>query len=405
MRKSAETPPSFVLLLGLLASLPGFGVDMALPALANTAASIGIPTQSAGLTISSYMVSFGIAPLIYGPISDRRGRKPVVMFGCAVFIVAGLGCVLAQSLPMLLVCRVVQGVGAAAMTLAMAIARDSFDDSVLREKLSYIIVAIYLSPIAAPTAGAAVLALVGWRAIYASLVGLGLLVSIGVWFGLDEGSPSLPGRWRFLDVVSDYRRVLSHPVCRGYVAAGAASFGVVAAYTTGSSLFFIKAAGMSPSQFGIIFGVTALASVAGALLDSRLAARGISSLRSLSIGLVVVTAASTALLLMAVTGWTPIPIAVAMFMATTFGVGTMAPGVTQAALQQMPQMAGTVSAVSNCVAMMAGSLSSALAAEFFDGRTMLSVSSTMLLCALAALIFFWMATRSTIKQPISQTEI
>jgi DHA1 family bicyclomycin/chloramphenicol resistance-like MFS transporter len=405
LRKSAEAPPSSILLLGLLASLPGFGVDMALPALASTAASIGIPTQSAGLTISSYMISFGIAPLVYGPVSDRRGRKPVVMFGCAIFVVAGLGCVLAQSLPMLLACRVIQGVGAAAMTLAMVIARDSFDDTVLREKLSYIIVAIYLSPIAAPSAGAAVLALVGWRAIYASLVALGLLVSVGVWFGLDENAPSSPGRVRFLDIVSDYRRVLSHPVCRSYVAAGASSFGVVAAYTTGSSLFFIKAAGMSPTQFSMIFGVTALASVAGALLDSQLAARGMSSLRSLSIGLIVVTAASAALFLMAVIGWTPIPIAVSLFMATTFGVGTIAPGVTQGALQQMPQMAGTVSAVSNCVAMMAGSLSSALAAEFFDGRTMLSVSSTMLLCALSALIFFRMATRSTIKRPLSQTEI
>src|SRR5262249_24865149 len=228
-------------------ALPGFGVDMALPALASTAASIGISTQSASLTISSYMVSFGIAPLIYGPVSDRRGRKAVVMFGCVIFVVAGLGCVLAQSLPILLACRIVQGIGAAAMTLAMVIARDSFDDAVLREKLSYIVVAIYVSPIVAPTAGAAVLALLGWRSIYASLVALGVLVSIGVWFGLDDDSPAGSlGRLRFPDIVRDYRRVLSHPVCRGYIAAGASSFGVVAAYATGSSLFFVKAAGMSP---------------------------------------------------------------------------------------------------------------------------------------------------------------
>jgi DHA1 family bicyclomycin/chloramphenicol resistance-like MFS transporter len=179
LRKSAEAAPS-ILLLGLLATLPGFGVDMALPALADTAASIGIPTQSASLTISAYMVSFGISPLIYGPVSDRRGRKPVVMSGCMIFVVAGLGCVLAQSLPILLACRIIQGVGAAAMTLAMVIARDSFDDAVLREKLSYIVVAIYLSPIVAPTAGAAVLVLWGWRSIYASLVALGILALIGV---------------------------------------------------------------------------------------------------------------------------------------------------------------------------------------------------------------------------------
>lgn len=405
MRKSAEAPPS-ILLLGLLAALPGFGVDMALPALASTAASIGIPTQSASLTISSYMVSFGIAPLIYGPVSDRHGRKLVVMLGCVIFVVAGLGCVLAQSLPILLACRIIQGIGAAAMTLAMVIARDTFDEAVLREKISYIVVAIYVSPIVAPTAGAAVLALLGWRSIYASLVALGILVSIGVWFGLDGGSPaSSPGDLRVLGIVRDYRRVLLHPVCCGYIAAGASSFAVAAAYATGSSLFFVKAAGMSPNQFSMIFGVTALASAGGALLDSQLAARGISSLHSLSIGLIVVALASATLLAMAVIGWTSMPIAVSMFMATTFGAGAIAPGIAQGALQQMPQMAGTVSAVSNCVAMIAGSLSSALAAAFFDGRTMLSVSSTMLLCSLLALISFWMATRNTTKQRIARIEI
>ena len=98
MRKPAGTI-AFILLLGLMASLPGFGVDMALPALANTAASLDVPTPSAGLTISSDMISFGIAPLIFGPVSDGWGRKPVVTFGCIIFVIAGIGCVLASSLP------------------------------------------------------------------------------------------------------------------------------------------------------------------------------------------------------------------------------------------------------------------------------------------------------------------
>src|SRR3981081_3210540 len=91
-----------ILLLGLMASLPGFGVDMALPALANTAASLDVPTPSAGLTISSYMISFGIAPLIFGPVSDGWGRKPVVTFGCLIFVIAGIGCVLSFSMPIFL---------------------------------------------------------------------------------------------------------------------------------------------------------------------------------------------------------------------------------------------------------------------------------------------------------------
>jgi len=111
--------------------------------------------------------------------------------------------------------------------------------------------AIFVSPIAAPIAGAALLGLGGWRCIYALLAGLGVALLIGVRFGLDEdaaarrrGAPWVS--WRF---VRDYGRVLSHPGARAYIAATAASFGVVAAYTTGSSLFFIQVLGISPDRY------------------------------------------------------------------------------------------------------------------------------------------------------------
>jgi DHA1 family bicyclomycin/chloramphenicol resistance-like MFS transporter len=395
---------AFILLLGLMASLPGFGVDMALPALANTAASLDVPTHSAGLTISSYMISFGIAPLIFGPVSDRWGRKPVVTFGCIVFVLAGIGFVLSSSLTILITYSIIQGIGAAAMTLAIVIARDSFDENVVREKISYIVMAIYISPIAAPIAGAALLGLGGWRTIYAVLVGLGAVLVAGVWFGLPE-SPRRGGtdRLSLPALVADYGRVLSHPVARAYMTANAASFGVVAAYATGSSLFFIQILGMSPDRYAVIFGLTAAASIGGAFLDSRLGARGISPLYPLSIGLAIVTAASSALLVMALVGWMPIPVAVALFGTITFSGGMVAPGITQGALQQLPRIAGTVSAASNCLAMTVGSLSSALAAVLFDGRTALSMAGIMTFCSLAALVSFWMASRHVGQRPIMQS--
>jgi DHA1 family bicyclomycin/chloramphenicol resistance-like MFS transporter len=385
---------AFILLLGLMASLPGFGVDMALPALANTAASLDVATHSAGLTISSYMISFGIAPLIFGPASDRYGRKSVVTIGCIIFVLAGIGCALASSLATLIAYRIIQGVGAAAMTLAIVIARDSFDEGVVREKISYIVMAIYVSPIAAPIAGAALLGLGGWRFIYAALAALGLILLIGVWFGFDEGPrPGSADRLSLMALVKDYGRVLTQPIARAYMAATAASFGVVAAYTTGSSLFFIQIVGMSPDRYAIIFGLTALASIGGAFLDSRLSARGISPLYPLSVGLMMVAASSSALLAMTLIGWMPVPVAVSLFATITFSGGMVAPGIMQGALQQMPQMAGTVSAATNCLLMTAGSLTSALTALLFDGRTALSMTGIMTFCAFMALIAFWTASR------------
>ncbi|WP_454617802.1 MFS transporter [Bradyrhizobium cenepequi] len=392
---------AFTCLLGLMATLPGFGTDMALPALADTAAALAVPVHGAGLTISSYMISFGLAPLAFGPLSDRYGRKPVVTLGTIIFIIASIGCVLAPSLPVLIACRIVQGIGAAAMTLAIAIARDTFDDTVVRQKLSNIVMAIYVSPIAAPMVGAALLDLAGWRAIYASLAALGILLLTGLRFDPGFGrQPRAAARLSFLALVGDYRCVLSHPVCRAYLLAAAASFGVLAAYATGSALFLVQVAGLSSTQYGIIFGLTALAGMAGAFLDGRLNARGVPSHYSLSIGFAIQALASSVLLAMTLFGWTPTTVVVLLFVAVTFSGGIGAPGLMQGALQQLPEMAGTVSAATNCLIMVSGSLTSALTAVLFDGRTSLSMAGVMEFFSLLALLFFGMAIGRTRQQAV-----
>jgi DHA1 family bicyclomycin/chloramphenicol resistance-like MFS transporter len=145
----SPTSPAFIFLLVLLAVVPGFAVDMALPTLVGTSTSLRVAPSGGGLAIGCFMLSYGAAPLIYGPISNGYGRKPVLVFGCAAFVIACIGCALASSLPILLVWRVAQGAGAAAMTLSMVIISDIFKGSVAREKMSYLLIAIYVSPIIA----------------------------------------------------------------------------------------------------------------------------------------------------------------------------------------------------------------------------------------------------------------
>jgi DHA1 family bicyclomycin/chloramphenicol resistance-like MFS transporter len=381
-----------------MTSLTGFGVDMALPAVADTAVSLGASVNGVSLAISCYMASAGVAPLVYGPVSDRYGRKPIVIFGCVLFILAGVGCALAPSLPILLGCRVIQGLGAASMALATAIAHDAYDDDVFRQKVSYIVVAICISSIVAPMAGAAVRALAGWRAIYVSLAAFGMILLIGICRGLAETPRSRPSdRLNVRSIAGDYARVLSHPACRGYLLAGAASFGVIAAYIAGAALFFAKALGMSPNQFSLIFGLTSLATAGGALLDSRLAARGVSPLYVVPVGLSIIALGSTIPIGMALVGSTSMPVIISVFAVITFSSGAVGPSIAQRTMQQLPQMSGTISAAGNCLTMMIGSLSSGLAAIFFDGRTLLSTVATMLLCATLALLCFLAAARGAAK--------
>ncbi len=387
-----------------MAALPGFTIDMALPAITNTALSLGVPTHSAGLTISSFMISFGISPLVYGPMSDRYGRKPVVTIGCIIFVIAAIGCVLAPSLPTLLAFRIIQGIGAGAMPLSIVITRETFDAPVVHQKLSYVLMAIYISPMIAPSIGGALLSIGSWRFIYAVLTILGVLLLIGVIRGLESSSPgSSTGRVSLSSIIRDYGVVRSHPIARAYILATAASFGVSAAYLTGSALFFVQIVGMSPNQYGTIFGLTALASIAGAFVNSRLSARGVSFFQIWPIAFAVWASVSLILLTMTLTGWMPVPVVIALFATLTFSGGMIAPGMIQGALQQLPQIAGTVSAASNSLLMISGSLFSGLTTILFDGHTPLSMTAVMAFCSVVSGIFSWMAIRQTWQHAIVQS--
>jgi DHA1 family bicyclomycin/chloramphenicol resistance-like MFS transporter len=229
---------AFTLLLSFLVALPSFGIDMSLPALTATGAALRVRPAEAGLMMSLFMVGFAAAPLVYGPASDRYGRPPVVVFACLLFITAGIGCALARSLPTLLMWRVVQGAGAgASMTIALAIIRDLFEGEAARTKLSYVAIAMMIVPMMAPTAGAALLALGGWRLIHAVLAGIGLLLLLAMMLGFAESARIDPANRLVPSVLArNYLRVLLNPVCLGYILVNAAAFGALFAYVSGSPL-------------------------------------------------------------------------------------------------------------------------------------------------------------------------
>jgi DHA1 family bicyclomycin/chloramphenicol resistance-like MFS transporter len=215
-RKAMRIAPgstAFTLLLGLLVALPSFGVDMSLPALSATGVALQAAPAQIGLAMTAFMLGFAAAPLLYGPASDRYGRKPVVIFACALFVVAGIGCGLARSLPDLLGWRVVQGAGAgASMTMAMAIVRDLFEGQMARTKISQIAVTMMVVPAIAPTLGSTLLALGGWRLIHGVLAGIGTVLLIAVLLGFTESARIDPvSRMTPSTIAQNYLRVLRHP--------------------------------------------------------------------------------------------------------------------------------------------------------------------------------------------------
>jgi len=397
---------AFTLLLGFLAAVPYSSIDINLPALTATGATLGVSPSDVGLTMSAFMLSLAVAPLLYGPVSDRFGRKPVVAFGIAVFVVASLGCAAAQSLLQLLICRFAQGMGAASTAMTFAIIRDLFDETTARARIASIMVAINVVTVIAPTAGAALLTIGSWRLIYAIQAEIGAVLLLAVLLGFAESARLNPAnRLAAAAVIQSYVHVLTHPVSLAYILVGAAGGATVFSYVTGSSLFFVGIVGLRPDQYGLIFSACSAAVMSGALLDSHLGRRGISAALVLTIGLALLMAAAAALLAMTVAGWTPPAIVAALLMAVALAFGMTMPNIMNATMQPLPEIAGAVGAAAGSIQMTAGAASSGLVAALFDGRTALSMTAVMAACSLLALIAYCLLARPAERRILDQTPV
>jgi MFS transporter, DHA1 family, multidrug resistance protein len=375
---------AFTLLLGLLSSLPTFGIDMILPSLSATGADLGVPASEAGLAMSAYLLGVG-ALLVYGPVSDRYGRKPVVVFGCVLVIVASVGCMFAHSLPQLLFFRALQGAGAAGPGMAaVTIVSDLFEGAAARAKMSNVVLAINIVPMIAPTVGAALLVLGGWRTIYLVPIAGGLVL-LAAMMGFGESAKIDPNnRLSPAAVVKGYLRVLLHPACVGNILCNAAAAGAVFAYITGSSLFFINALGLTPYEYGVIFGASSLSVMVGTRINTRLERRGMSPGQMIAIGMALSTVLAICLLVMALAGGKSIAVVVLVMVGVALSFGLISPNAMSGALRPMPEIAGSISAVMAFVQMLAAASSSALVAALFDGHSAFSMAVVMLsFCLLA----------------------
>jgi MFS transporter, DHA1 family, multidrug resistance protein len=387
LRLSANST-AFTLLLGALAALPSFGIDMSLPALGSIGASLDVSAGRAGLTMSLFMVGFAIAPPFCGPVSDRVGRKPIVLGAVALFAAASLGCTAAHSLPALLAWRVVQGMGAGVgMTTALAIIRDLFDGAAGRAKLSYVASLMLFIPTIAPAAGTAMLTVGSWRSIYGLLAGIGLvlLCILGLYFResarMDNAERLSPAA-----MLRDYAHVLTHPTCLGYIIVNAAGFGALFAYVSGSSLFFIDAVGLSRGQYSLVFAATSIGIMMGAFVNGRLSEKGVATAYPLGTGVALALASSLCLLAAIVAGWIWVPGLAGIFVVATMAFGLIAPNATYAAMQPLPDHAGTVSAVAGSVQVLTGSASSVLVVSFGGWHPGLSMAVSMVFWSALALL-------------------
>jgi DHA1 family bicyclomycin/chloramphenicol resistance-like MFS transporter len=341
-------PDTFALtaLLALTTALGPLSVDMYLASLPAIETAFAATTAQAQLTISVYLVGFAVAQIIYGPFTDRYGRRPVLLFAIALFTVASLGCAVAPSIVALDAARFFQAVGGAGgIVIARAIVRDLYAGARAGRELSLMGATMGLAPIIAPVIGGALQSAFDWRATFILLVAVGAGISAMVWRLLPEtlrrpaSAPvSLPSMLR------GYGHFLRNSSYLSYLGLIVCSYGGLFAWISGSSFVLQQIHGLDPLQFGIGFGVSAAGYLLGTLAASHLVMRlGLSG--TIGIGAIMQAAGGALMLLQSATGLSSaigLLAAVSLFLA---GMGMTGPQAMAGALTPFPQQAGAASSL------------------------------------------------------------
>ncbi len=385
----------FTLLLASLVTLASFATDMGLPVLAETAASLGVTPATAALTMSVFMIGFAFGPLVIAPISDRHGRRPLLLAGVATFSLFGALGAFAQSLPALLTWRLLMGVGAGtAQVLVIATIRDVFRGREARTRQSYVNLAAGLAPIIAPTLGAWISSVGGWRAIYGALAAGGVVLLVLAARNLPETAPlHARGALTLRGTLRNYARVVRHPVTIGYALVVALCFANLFAYVSGSSLVLIGVMGVSQGMYGLLFACTSLGLIIGSFTNARLNRKGVSHTLLITVGMTVIVAVALLLFALSATDLLTARVLVPLIVVSFVGHAVVRANAVQGALEPVPEIAGVASAVLTGLQMVLGAAASAVAAALFDGHSALAMTGTMAVCAVAAYVVYLAVVR------------
>lgn len=360
--------PGTFALTALLAALSAIGpltTDMYLPSLPDIARQLSASTAQAQFTISAYLIGFAVGQIFYGPVSDRHGRKPILILAIALYCIASLACALSTSIDMLIVARAFQALGGCGgIVLTRAIVRDIYSGARAGRELSLIASVMALAPVLAPIAGGILQTGFGWRAVFFTLVAAGVTGAGIVWAVLPETlniratePVSLSSMFR------SYRVVARNPAYLAYLGITSASYAGLFVWISGAAFVLQDLYGLAPFDFGIAFALGSLGYMTGSALAARMVVKlGIDGV--LGIGGVACAAGGLGMVAAVAFGLTSslsLVLPVAVYLA---GLGMVLPQGIAGAMTPFPERAGAASSlfgfVQQSVAALGGTIVGAL---------------------------------------------
>ncbi len=384
--QDASIAPVFMAVLVGMTALGPLSMQIFVPALPAIQRAFGVSTGVAQLALSLSILASAIATLSYGPLSDRFGRRPVVLAGLAVFIAGSGLCALAPTIGVLIVGRIVQlAGGAVGMVIARAIVRDRYERDRAATMIAYLTMAMVVAPMLAPTLGAILMELADWRAIFAALAVAGIMLAWGACLRLEE-TRARAGGAASLTLLASAGRLLGSAAFIGYVLPSSFMMATFFAFVSGAPYFMIDVLGRPATEYGLWFIVVSVGYMAGNFTAARITRR-VGLDRMVVLGSLLASAGTgLALGLLIALPWAPVLLFGPMMLAS-FASGLATPNAIAGAISVDPTMAGTASGLSGFSQMTTAALVSQAVGMLQNG-TPYPMAGFMVGCAAMSLVGF-----------------
>jgi len=374
-----------ILILGALATISPFSIDMYLPGFPAIASDLKTTIDQVQLSLTSYFVGIAFGQLLYGPLLDRYGRIKPLYIGLVGYVLASFGCALTSSVDALIIARFVQALGGCVgMVAAQTLVRDLFPVNKTAQAFSLITLVIAVSPMIAPTVGGYVSAGIGWHWIFIILAFITALIILAVHFYLPRGkAPDASLSLAPAAVLGNFRIVVKNDQYLIYSLAGGLGTAAPFAYIAGSPDVFINIYGVTEQQYGWIFGGLAVAIIGSTQLNHILLKR-FKSEELVKVALLYQGVAGTLMVAGTLYGGLSLPGMLVLMFIFLSGHGIIGPNATALSLAPFSKYAGSAAALLGSWRMGTGALITGLV-SFLHNHTALPMAGMMMACAWTSL--------------------
>jgi len=369
-KSTGDAPRLSPISVGLLMALGTMGqlsINIVLPSLPAISAELAVAPGAERLVLSVFLIGFAGGQLLVGPLSDRFGRRRILIPGLAIYAVFGAVAAISAALDMLLIARLLQGLGAASgFVIARAIARDAFQGAELVRIFGLLTLTMGIVPALAPALGGFIQDTLGWQANMSITVIMGVIMTVLCFIFLPETGTKSEEPFSPPQIAITYVSIIKDPTFRRFAGTNALVLGSLYAFHAGAPELMIRQLGLNPSTFGLLAFLHSIAFMLGAYVAPKFGDRFPEPSHVMGGGAVVTLLASIAMLILGLTGHATV-VSIMIFM-TIFGfaLGVVLPLGVAGALSPFKARAGTATALLGAMQMSAGAMASAAVAAFPD---------------------------------------